>query len=184
MTSDLINEYFEWLYSKVFEEEEERSYRKLCWLLFDKEFYYTIPMDDNRYADGISVRYQFADECDIPNSAIANEIDSRPCSVFEMMVALSLRMESIAYEERFGDRTPFWFASMIKSLGLVNFVDERFNEDRAEHIIEMFLERMYKSNGEGGLFTIHDMPDKDMRDVEIWCQANWYLIELWKGERK
>lgn len=183
MTGDLMNLYFEWLYSKVFDEEEERTYKALCAFLLDTDFYYTIPMDDNRYADGISIRYHFGDENDIPRAEIAHEIDMRPCSVLEMMVALSIRMEDIAYEERFGDRTHFWFMSMLRSLGLENDYDGRFNKDRVEHIIDMFLERMYKANGKGGLFTIHDMPDKDMRDVEIWCQANWYLIELWKGDR-
>lgn len=185
MTGDLINDYFEWLYSKIDDGDQNRTYRKLCMYLFDKDFYYSIPMDDNRYADGISVRYRFGDECDIPGYLITNEIDVKPCSVFEMMVALSLRMEEdMAYEERYGNRTPFWFHGMLHSLGLSDDYDGRFNKDRAEHIVDMFLERLYSKDGRGGLFTITNMPDTDMRDVEIWCQANWYLIELWKGERK
>lgn len=176
--SDLMHDYFEWLVSVV----EADEYLDLCEYLFNTDFYYIVPMDDNRYADGISIRYKFGDHADIPNTVIAREIDNRPCSVFEMMVALASRMEDdIAYQERYGDRTSLWFKDMLKSLGLINMTDGRFNERRAEHIIEMFLERMYKENGEGGLFTLNYIPkDVDLRDVEIWYQANWYLNEVLK----
>lgn len=184
MKSDLIDNYFEWLYHKVFTDRDP-LYKKLCCELFDTDFYYSVPMDSNRYADGISIRYRFGDECDIPGPLVAREIDNRPCSVFEMMVALSLRMEEdMAYEERYGDRTPYWFGSMLDSLGLLSYDDNHFDRDRVNHILDMFLERMYSKNGKGGLFTINNMPDMDMRDIEIWRQANWYLIELWKGEKR
>ena len=185
MTGDLINEYFEWLYNLVCSDDRYKSYRKLCMFLFDTDFYSVLPMDENRYSDGISIRYRFGDECDYPGSMVASQIDQRPCSVFEMMVALALRMEEdIAYEERYGDRTGYWFRSMLQSLGLIDEFDGRFDKDRAQHIIDKFLERMYQPNGKGGLFTVNNVPEKDLRDVEIWCQANWYLIELWEGDKR
>lgn len=184
MAGDLINDYFEWLYDLI-DDQHSKPYRQLCMFLFDTDFYSVLPMDENRYSDGISIRYRFGDECDIPGCMIASQIDDRACSVFEMMVALSLRMEEdMAYEERYGNRTPFWFHSMIKSLGLEKYHDGNFDKGGARRIIDRFLERMYRPNGEGGLFTVNDVPDKDLRDIEIWCQANWYLIELWKGEKQ
>ena len=41
-------------------------------------------------------------------------------------------------------------------------------------VIRRFLNRDYERDGKGGLFTIEHCR-YDMRDIEIWYQANWYL---------
>lgn len=173
--------YFDWLYSLAMNGNEE--YKYLCAYLHGRDFVYILPMDDNRFEDGISLRYRFGREQGFPNSAVARELDTRPCSVLEMMVALALRIEEeIMSEEDLGDRTSEWFARMLYSLDLLEMTDRRFDESVAERAINNFLNRNYRRDGKGGLFTICDRPDRDMRNVEIWYQAMWYLNNIVKGE--
>ena len=74
----------------------------------------------------------------------------------------------------YGDRTGMWFWNMIVSLGLGGMDDSRFDEKYVDVVLDRFMDRQYKRNGEGGLFTI-DGIRKDMRDFEIWYQMCWYL---------
>lgn len=176
------NDYFGWLYDLACDGRKE--YRRLCEFLDSVEFTYVLPMDDNRYGDGISLRYRYGYECDIPGAIIASNLDNRPCSVFEMMTALALRIEEDIMSKKGEDRTSKWFIDMLESLGLDYMTDELFNKERAEKIIGFFLDREYSSDGEGGLFTIPERPNnRDMRDVEIWYQAMWYVNYILEGER-
>ena len=53
------NDYFEWMYDLMCEDRFAKTitYRRLFTFLHDTEFIYFIPHDDNRAADGISLRY-------------------------------------------------------------------------------------------------------------------------------
>lgn len=179
MTKDeLNNAYFEWMYQLVCDERDsEMSYRKLLYLLHDTDFNYTIPMDGNRAEDGTDLRYRFGYENAYDGPIIAAYLDDRPCSVLEMMVALAIRCEEhIMCDPDIGDRTGQWFWNMIDNLGLGDMDDEGFDKNYAERVIQKFLNREYKRNGEGGLFTVKHYR-KDLRSVEIWYQMCWYLDE-------
>ena len=63
---DLRELYFDWMYRTACH-KSRRSYKKLCRCLDTIQFTYTIPMDGNRYEDGIDLRYKFAYENDISN---------------------------------------------------------------------------------------------------------------------
>lgn len=179
MTKDeLNNAYFEWMYQLVCDERDsEMSYRKLLYLLHDTDFNYTIPMDGNRAEDGTDLRYRFGYENAYDGPIIATYLDDRPCSVLEMMVALAIRCEEhIMCDPDIGDRTGQWFWNMIDNLGLSDMDDEGFDKNYAERVIQKFLDREYKRNGEGGLFNVKHYR-KDLRSVEIWYQMCWYLDE-------
>ena len=77
----------------------------------------------------------------------------------------------------FGDRTQQWFWGMIRSLELNGMTDDNFDKDIAEDIIERFLDRRYKPDGRGGLFTIRNCR-RDLRKIEIWIQLLWYLDSI------
>ena len=95
-----------------------------------------------------------------------------------MMVALAIRCEEhIMGDQDIGDRTGLWFWGMIENLGLLSMTDTAFNKRRVDEIIDIFLNREYKRNGEGGLFTVKNHRD-DLRTVEIWYQLMWYLNEI------
>lgn len=178
MTQDaLIDEYFEWMYRTVCPNRytRRRSYRKLLMRLFDIEFTYIIGMDSNRAGDGIDLRYRFGREFGCSDPEIATYLDDRSCSVLEMMVALAIRCEEhILGDVDIGDRTGEWFWIMIDSLGLRDMNDRNFNRKYVDEVIDIFLNREYGRDGNGGLFFIEDCP-RDLRHMEIYYQMCWYI---------
>ena len=151
MTNDrLTNEYFEWMYNLVCDPDDV-SYRKLLYFLHSQKFIYTIPMDENRYADGINLRYTFGDKHGYSHPMIASMLDTEECSVLEMMVALAYRCENeIMCDSELGDRTGLWFMDMLESLGIDYMDDHYFDVDTATYIIDRFLNREYDYDGRGG----------------------------------
>ena len=160
--------------------DRANTYHNLLWYLFNREFIYTIDLDENRAVDGYNLRRRFAIECD--RNDLLDYMTNKPCSILEMMVALADRCEeSIMVDPDLGDRSDEWFWGMIENLGLGRMYDDRYDDKYVEEVIDIFLKRDYKSNGEGGLFTINN-PRSDVRTVEIWYQLCWYLNELLEKE--
>ena len=174
---ELKDEYFRWLCHYVCDDQylEKTTYHKLMRQLDDTPFEYIIARDGNRAEDGMDLRYRFAYEEKYDHRLIASELDDRPCSVLEMMVALCLRCEDhIMYDPDLGDRTGQWFWNMIVSLGLGTMTDANYDSNYVDDILQRFMQRKYKRTGEGGLFTIPNAR-QDMRDIEIWSQLTAYL---------
>ena len=175
-TKDSVNNsYFKWMYNLVCGKRFSKyvSYKKLLMYLHDIEFTYIISKDKNRYDDGIDLRCRFSYEH--PEIKDADLYLQGPCSVLEMMVALSIRCEeNIMDDPEVGDRTGQWFWGMIVSLGLGSMSDNRFDKRIVDYSIDRFLNREYEPNGKGGLFTIKDCKN-DLRFVEIWYQLCQYL---------
>lgn len=164
--------YFSWLCSLVKCKEKDK---RLLEYLYFRSFYSTLPMDTNREDDGVNLRYKFGKIKHIDERLIATELDTKPCSILELMIALAFRLEdSIMSDPDIGDRTGEWFWEMIRSLGLDL---DHFDIHEINDILYKFLERKYEPNGKGGLFTLKN-PREDLRNVEIWYQANWYLTEI------
>lgn len=170
------DEYFNWLCQIILDDRHSlRAYGRLLAYLLDCRFEYTIPMDGNRAADGVNLRYQFGSECRYSQAAIAYELDIFDCSVLEVMVALAMRIENDYMDnDNYGNRVPYWFWTMVESLGLSFMAEPHFDREAADFIVRRFLNRDYESNGRGGLFTIME-PSRDMRSVEIWYQMCEYL---------
>jgi hypothetical protein len=176
--NELENAYFEWMYQMVFPDQNDISYRRLCSYLNNITFYPILAMDENRVQDGEDLRYRFCYQVDSIDPECCTMLDYRPCSVLEMMVALALRIEeSIMADPAIGDRRPKWFFEMLVSLGIDDMDDEHFDRQAVTAAVRIFLERKYKPDGRGGLFTIPGCK-KDMRTVEIWYQANWYMDSI------
>lgn len=131
------------------------------------------PLDANRIYDAIDMRNAFYKELDIDKY----DDSSSGCSMLEMMVSLAQRCERIIADPDLHEVAPKMFWKMIENLGLKEFTDDKFNKPEAEKIIYKFLTRQYESNGKGGLFYLKDITD-DLRTVDIWIQANWYLNSL------
>lgn len=178
MTKNQLNdEYFEWLYRLIYNERYSKklSYRRLMQRLHSIDFKYTIPMDGNRAADGVDLRYRFGNEEHYENCMIASYLDDRPCSVLEMMIALAIRCEEdIMDNPDVGDRTGQWFWNMIVSLGLGSETDNNFDRLYIDKVVDRFLKREYASDGQGGLFTIENC-EYDLRSMEIWYQMCHYM---------
>ena len=183
----LNNEYFEWMYHLVCNDNKQKkntiSYRKLLYFLHSFTFVPKMEMDDNRRADGVYFRYRFGYENGYPDAYISEYLDTDDdCSVLEMMVALSYKVEEeIASNYMMGDRTSQWFWMMVISLGLNGMEDHNFNRDYCAMVLNNFVNRKYNYNGKGSLFTL-EHPHRDMRETDIWCQCMWYLDENLKEE--
>lgn len=162
---DIINVYPESIHVK-----------RMLMTLHDIPFTYVIKKDENRYEDGVALRYKFA----IHNGFESNYEDilgilDGPCSVLEMMVALAIRMETtIMDNSEYGDRTGQWFWQMINNMGLGGQWNDLYDKEYITETVQRFLDRKYEKNGRGGLFIVRNT-DKDLRKVEIWYQMNWYL---------
>lgn len=182
MLQDRIrDDYFNWLYELVCGQRYSRSisYRKVLRYLHEIEFIYLISKDRNRAEDGVDLRYRFAwiNGYDDSIDLVLDSLDG-PCSVLEMMIALAIRCEeSIMDDPNVGDRTSQWFWEMMVNLGIGSMTDARFDKRLVDIAIETLLYRRYEPDGRGGLFTVRGR-DKDLRDVEIWEQLNWYLDNI------
>lgn len=178
MLTNIREDYFGWLFDLVCGDiyAKQISYKKLLTHLHEIEFRYLLPLDSNRYEDGLSLRRRYA-LTTFHEEAYDEVIDALagPCSVLEMMVALAIRCEEdIMDDPSIGGRTKQWFWGMIRSLGLGSVMDHNYDEQHVENVIERFLRREYEPDGRGGLFTIKNC-NYDLRNIEIWYQLNWYL---------
>lgn len=165
-TTNINNEpYFEWLCGWVCNRRfpETISYTKLLRCLHETEFIYSIKRDGNRAEDGELLRDRYDGFTD----------STLPCSVLEMMIALSIRCEDLMDDTQVGNRTGQWFWNMIVNLRLGGMDDEHFDFEYVCEVIDRFLKREYEPDGRGGLFAVPG--STDMRDVEIWFQLLWYL---------
>lgn len=174
---EVEREYFDWIYDLVCHGRfsRENTYEKLLKYLHKVEFTYVISKDSNRAEDGIDLRRRFAYVNDLDNDII-DYLDG-PCSVLEMMVALSIRCEEIMDDPRVGDRTGQWFWRMVVNLGLGSMTDRLFSAKKVDETIVRFLERDYEPDGYGGLFHIKNCTE-DLRNVEIWVQMLWFLDSM------
>jgi hypothetical protein len=165
------DKYFEWLvYLTTENRYEPGTYDKLLKHLYDTEFTFILPMDENRALKGIDLRRRF-------NYDYAR-CDDSPCSILEVMVALAITCEEEYMDDpTLGDRTQHWFWRMVTNLGLGGVTDDRYDPEFVSDVLIRFLNREYSYDGKGGLFYIKN-PPQDLTTVEIWKQFCWYLDNL------
>jgi len=148
--------------SKIFRSE------KMIRNLFDESFHYFVPNDDNRASDGTALRDEYMDET---GRTLVRYFYFRPCSVLEMLIALSERMAFEIFnpmKEPDPDRSGcFW--EIIDNLKL------KPNQSNTA-IIHRLNCREYMESGLNGMFPLEDHRE-DQRAVEIWYQMMAYLNE-------
>ena len=177
---ELEKGYFEWLYDLVCNDGyvKELDYDELLFHLYQINFVFLMDRDENRFYDGISLRYYYGNEVSADQKQIEKVLDDRPCSVLEMLVALALRIENeLMSDPEYGNRAWKWFWKMMTNLNLGGMTNDKFDEEYVDRVIERMLARKYEANGRGGLFTIANCKE-DLRDVEIWAQMNWYINSM------
>ena len=179
----IVNEYFSWLCDIIHADRFKRagSYSMLLSTLYNREFTWSPEYisDADRAGDGMELRWRFA--CETGRERLheyVKECLAGPCNLLEMLVALSSRCEeTIMDDPRIGNRPAQWFLGMLRSLGLSGFTDDRFDRHKIDRILSVFESRTYRSNGEGGLFTIRNCSE-DMRCLTIWKQLCLYLDSI------
>ena len=159
---EAISDYFTWLCDKVGYDDR---YDGLLRYLFDVEFIWRHPMDENREKDGLYLRDKFKKECGV----VGNVFMDHPCTILEVMVALSIRIE----EDIVGDPDICVFWRMINNLGLTETQDPLNWEAR----IDIWLERKFDRDGSGSPFPL-EHPDCNQSRIEIWAQAMRWINEF------
>lgn len=181
---DVTEDYFHWLCGKVgILTGPDFTHNTLLYIFYETPFYWTIRNDENRALDGKYLRNEFSD---LYSSADAEEVrlylDGR-CSVLEMLVALTEKFEDMVYDYELGDRTNERFWELIDNLGLSYFDDNRLRhgeyERAAKAIIMDMMERKYDQMGHGSLFPTNNRECEDRRNMEIWDQMNYYILEFY-----
>lgn len=176
--SEVKQEYFNWLCEVAHIDTGAATYWILAKDLHSIEFTWLVPNDDNRAADGISLREEFSVEHLYFDY---RDLDDSPCSMLEMLIGLARRMEfELCDVDDTRDYTASYFWEMLDNIGLLAYDDdvyiEREGTFNVEAIINIFLNRDYRRNGDGGLFPlIH--PREDQRSIEIWYQMQAYIHE-------
>jgi hypothetical protein len=149
--------------------------------MYETEFVWFVPNDDNRKADGLDLRLEFCHEQDIPKADagtfLDKEVPTPPCSFLEVLIALSRRLEFQA-----GGSAPGWSWILMNNLGLHRITDPvgRGKARQATDILEMCIYRTYEPDGRGGFFPLEEAP-RDQREIEIWYQMPDYLEETLGG---
>ena len=153
------------------------EYSILLEYLHGIEFYSLVPNDDNRSADGEHLRYIFENEV---GPSGAPSVPDGPCTVLEMLIGLSYRLEFELLGGQFERPAGDWFWVLIDNLGLDFADDIQFGRPETamevHNIVMKMLERRYDTAGNGGLFPIKK-PSKDQRRVEIWYQMSAWVNE-------
>ena len=141
------------------------GYSKLMTQLHDTVFIFSIPMDRNRELDGLYLRNGLWD------------VDDRPCSVLEMLVGLSQRMNGFLGWNG-NDQSGKLFWEMLRNLELDRFDDTHYSERNVSLILNRWMGRRFEPDGSGGIFPILKT-DRDQREIEFWSQMNEYLMKYY-----
>ena len=162
------DEYFLWLVSKVGANE---SYMSLCGQLYNIKFDWFVPNDDNRITDGLQLRQEYLEDFE---DGIVTDMLYSDCSVLEVIIGICYRF---SYDSMLDIDDCFW--DIVNNLQLEKYRGisyTRSSEKQVATRIDRFINRTYKSNGQGGLFPL-SKPHEDQTKVEIWYQMSAYLME-------
>lgn len=140
------------------------GYENLMIAMHEKPFTVKVRNDENRVKDVRYLREKFG-----------GPVNADP-SCLEIFICLARDMEDILYDDRHGNRMDEWFWLMMENMGLTYFTNPNFDEEKVKKILDIFVERKYKTNGEGGPFPLR-RPPTSMRRAELWYQMNWYVNE-------
>ena len=170
---DLTEDYLRWLEPQLRDEygNPGKTYWDLLNVMFEKEFIWVNPMDENRAVDGLDLRVEFAHEIHIRPTRMRS---LGPCSFLEVLIALSRRMAFTA-----GGLAPGWAWHLLGNLELHRMSDplSRPKYRKVQEIMEVAIRRTYSPDGVGGFFPLA-WPEEDMTQIELWYQMNAYIGEL------
>lgn len=182
-----VNEaYFEWLCNQVAPARGSpgvKNYSKLFRILNGKRYYSLVEHDENRGADGLVLREEFAVERGLNQADILLTGDA---TLLEVLVYLARRI-TFDMSDIVSNNTPErWFWEMMDNLELSSYTDQKLGmrsdyEYLVDDILERLLSRQYSAAGVGGLFPLWKK-DQDQRQMEVWAQCQQYLYERYQKD--
>lgn len=173
MNQALAEEYLRWLEPQIRDEygNPNRTYWDLLHMMWEKEFGWLVPYDDNRIADGLDLRAEFSHDRRISHTTL---LELGPCSFLEVLIGISRRLEFIA-----GGKAPGWAWQLLHNLELHRMADplRRSQRRKVSDILDTCIRRTYEPTGYGGFFPLA-WPDEDQTQIEIWYQMSAFINEL------
>ena len=175
MTSNLNrdDEYYRYLCGQL-NGSKYKKYSELISLLYNITFMDISGLDRNRVADAKNMYKAYFESED----AVPDEDRCQP-SVFEVLLALSIRCEQDIMGVPGSDENDKWFWIMLDNLGLLDFENKKINRISVleiRRIVDIFLRREYEFDGLGGILPLKNA-ENDQRKVELWYQLSSYLNE-------
>lgn len=168
-------DYKKWLLRRVY--FKEKNYNCLIDALHETAFFFSLDMDENRAMDGLALRDEYFDYIDLKQGIFYQD-----CTVLEVLIALSLRMDQ-EYIGDPGDPRPdkiFW--ELIQNLNLDQYDDKNFTArtySQVYDILDDWMNRKFDRNGERSIFPLRKSRI-DQRKIEIWAQMQQYINENYR----
>lgn len=159
--------YFNWLIKQVaIVGRTPRTYDGLFAKLFEKEFTWFIPGDDNRMQDAIDLRGFFDESRQSKYPAYV--------TFLEMLIGISQKLAFIA-----GGNSDEWAWVLLENLNLEGCCDPLtlLHRGHIDEVIDAVVWRHYQQDGRGGFFPLR-YPQEDQTKVEIWKQLHSYVNEI------
>lgn len=180
---ELERDYYNWLTAKI--PGWRDAYPELISRLYATPFRVTLLQDENRVADGLSLRSRYAWEKGLDRLAQDILKACRPCGILELMLAMSIRCEeeylaSPSEDEPLGSA---WFGPMVHSLGLAHQTGPFYDEHSVDLTLRMFMDHQYRPDGFGSLFWIRGTTE-DLRKMELWRQMMLWIEQKKQEEQK
>jgi hypothetical protein len=174
----LDERYFVWLYGMVADptiKDRNLTYWNVLRQLYRRPFVWFVSKDDNRLEDGKQLRLQFLRHENISSKDVDREWVEIGCSVLELMVAMSARLQ---FEVDPDSNLAYWFWEVLMTnIGLRDCTDGAgFESCDVEETLNRVIFRQYEPDGTGGFFPLQN-PEEDQRGVELWNQMSAYVIE-------
>lgn len=174
-------DYYNWLINQISSYSYDiESYQQLLQRLYEVEFYAVLERDENRISDGLHLIREYEDWCTENDSLPNIESDHDYCSVLELLIALSIRIEyELMYNINYGDRVSEWFWTMLENLGLDQMYDDNYDQFTVDSILHVYINRLYEPSGKEGNIFYSNNRGTNLKDMEIWSQMNNYFDEFY-----
>ena len=166
--------YIHWLCKKIGVHNFDERTSILIDALYEKGFYWSVPNDEDRAEDALTLRGEFFEE----NNLESIDENDWPITMLEVLIALARRCDYIMSDLDNNDNTPRWFWEMLTNVGMdmesLNSYEEDYTIDLIDKLLDRILDRTYGASGRGGLFPLNN-PEKDQRTVDLWYQMQAYF---------
>lgn len=178
-----MDAYMKWMLDKMnYRKHGKGKYGRLMRKLNEREFTYTLLLDENRVYDAVEMRNRFLDETFTSKHTVFGDdltqycsnllFGPDRCSLLEMFTALSIRCEMEITGMPGKDHIDRMFWVMLDNLGLNSYPDDKWDEAEVNAILDELLVKSDKNR----LFPLKrsDINDKV---TDIWMMMRIYISE-------
>lgn len=174
--SSVENDYLTWLVNRM-NVVEGKNYGMLLRELYRVEFYSIIPYDEDRGADGLVLRHDWADEVGYNGS-----LDFGVARVLEVLIGISLRIEDQLFGGPWMDewdyKRVFW--DLLHNLGVAEFdgVLSAVDYEKVGTLLDQFLSKTSHCDTFANIYHFCVTP-RNLQKMNLWSQMHLYIMEKW-----